>query len=199
MLALVALAHSDDPTATDRILAAAREVFARDGLEASLGDVATHAGVGVGSIYRRFESKDDLIQELADQRFSTIIARMTAALDSPDPWDAFSAEFRRSVAEYTTDRGFRELVISGATGTLGWSRGREPEGLARAMQKWSTEIEAVIARLIGRAQDAGELRADVTGSVILQLSIALQSISGLVRSSDHEKAIDIVLDGLRAR
>ena len=190
---------ADDPNATDRILNSAREVFARDGLSASLGDVAAHAGVGVGSIYRRFESKDELIQELADQRFSIIVARMSAALDSPDPWEAFSTEFRRSVDEYSSDRGFRELVISGATGTLGWARGREPEGLASTMRKWGDEIEGVIGRLIGRAQEAGELRSDVNGSVILQLSIALQSISGLVASSEHRKAIDIVLDGLRAR
>jgi hypothetical protein len=82
---------------------------------------------------------------------------------------------------------------------LGWARGREPDGLARTMRRWGEEIEELIRILIHRAQDAGELRHDVTGSVILQLSIALQSISGLVGSSEHRKAIDIVLDGLRSR
>ncbi len=183
--------------ATERILRAAREVFATEGLDASLGDVARHAGVGVGSIYRRFGNKDDLIQELAERRFRSLVERMSAELDADDPWEAFSAEFRRSVAEYATDRGFRELVIGGVTGSLGWARGSEPDRLRAAMAKWGAEMESVIGRLIQRAQEAGTLREDVTGSVILELSIALQSIGGLGDGRDHEKAISIVLDGLR--
>ncbi|MCU1527992.1 MAG: hypothetical protein JWP75_1755 [Frondihabitans sp.] len=184
-------------TPTERILSAAQHVFAAEGLTASLGDIARHAGLGVASIYRRFGNKDDLIQELADRRFSVLVQRMSLALDANDPWDAFSTEFRRSITEYSSDRGFRELVLGAVTGSFGWARGSDPDRLELAMHGWSVAMEEVIDRLIGRAQEVGALRSDVTGSVILQLSIALQSVAGLTDSADHEKAISIVLDGLR--
>jgi AcrR family transcriptional regulator len=190
-----------DPAAnpTERILIAAREVFAAEGLSAQLETIARRAGVGVGSIYRRFGNKNDLIQQLAETHFAELVDRMSSALEDPDPWEAFSAEFRRSVAEYASDRGFRELVIGSVTGSLGWARGSEPQRLEEAMRRWSAEVEGVIDRLIGRARDAGSLRADAPGSVILLLSMALQSVSGLGSEADREKAITIVLDGLRSR
>jgi AcrR family transcriptional regulator len=183
---------------TDRILIAAREVFATEGLGAQLETIARRADVGVGSIYRRFGNKNDLIQDLAESRFAELVARMSSALDAPDPWEAFSTEFRRSIAEYASDRGFRELVVASVTGSLGWARGSRPARLEAAMQRWSIEIEDVIDRLIGRAREGGSLRPDATGSVILLLSMALQSVAGLGDPGDREKAISIVLDGLRA-
>lgn len=186
-----------DPT--ERILDAARAVFATEGLDAQLETVAKRAGVGIGSIYRRFGNKNDLIQELAGRRFAELVARMTSALDDSDPWDAFAAEFRRSVAEYASDRGFRELVIGSVTGSLGWARGSSPERLQAAMLQWSSEVEVVINHLIARAQAVGTLRSDVTGPDILHLSMALQSVAGLGDGSEHDRAISIVLDGLRTR
>jgi AcrR family transcriptional regulator len=186
-----------DPT--ERILAAAREVFATEGLDAQLETIARRANVGVGSIYRRFGNKNDLIQELAERHFAELVTRMSSALEAADPWEAFAAEFRRSVAEYATDRGFRELVIGSVTGSLGWARGTRPEALEAAMRRWSTEVEGVIDRLIGRAREAGALRPDATGAVIRHLSLALQSVAGLGDDGEHDTAISIVLDGLRAR
>ena len=183
-----------DPTA--RILAAAREVFAAEGLDAQLDTIARRAGVGVASIYRRFGNKNDLIQEVAARHFTEILARMSAALDAPDPWEAFSLEFRRSVAEYSSDRGFRELVTGSVTGSFGWARGSEPDDLQAAMRGWSIEMEQVIDGLIGRAKAAGALRADATGSLILRLSMALQSVAGFGDPAEHEEAISLVLDGL---
>ncbi len=185
--------------ARDRILEAARAVFAVEGLDAQLGTIARRAGVGVGSIYRRFGNKDDLIQEVASRHFAELAGRMSAALDADDPWEAFSLEFRRSVAEYANDRGFRELVVGGASGTLGWARGSRPEKLEAAMQGWSTTMEQVIDRLIGRAHASGDLRRDATGPVILRLSLALQSVAGFGSPDEQDRAISIVLDGLRAR
>ena len=184
---------------SERILDAAREVFASEGLDAGLETVARRAGVGVGSIYRRYGNKNDLIQVLAEERFSGLVTRMSSTLDDPDPWEAFASEFRRSVAEYASDRGFRELVIGSVTGSLGWARGSEPDKLQAAILRWSGEIEAVIDQVIGRAHDAGSLRADAGGSVILLLSMALQSVAGLGDSAGHDLAITIVLDGLRAQ
>jgi AcrR family transcriptional regulator len=193
------LASEPASDARERILDAAREVFAADGLDAHLGSIAAKAGVGVASIYRRFGNKNDLIQEVAARHFEAILARMSVAATADDPWEAFSLEFRKSVAEYASDRGFRELVLGSVTGSFGWARGSRPEKLETAMRDWSAQMEKVIDRLIGRASAAGDLRADATGPVILRLSMALQSVAGFGESDDHDKAISIVLDGLRAR
>jgi AcrR family transcriptional regulator len=187
------------PDATDRILSAAREVFAVEGLDAGLESIARAAGVGVGSIYRRFGNKNDLIQEVAGTHFREIVTRMSSAVEDDDPWEAFSAEFRRSVAEYSSDRGFRELVLGSVTGSFGWARGSEPERLEAAMRGWSAEMEQVIDRLLDRAQAEGKLRPDATGSIILRLSMALQSVAAFGEPAEQDLAISIVLDGFRVR
>ena len=174
-------------------------MFARDGLGASLGDVAQEAGVGVASIYRRFDNKNDLIQALLERRFPPIVERMTRGLTSDDPWGVFVDEFRQSAREYASDRGFRELVIGAVTGSFGWARGSEPDRLRDSLTHWTGQVESVIGQLIRRAQDAGALRSDVTGSVILQLSLAMQSIAGFGSDEDYDSALTVVIDGLRAR
>jgi AcrR family transcriptional regulator len=191
--------ETDADGTRERILEAARTVFAAEGLDAQLGAIARAAEVGVGSIYRRVGNKNDLIQEVASRHFATVVDRMSQALDAEDPWQAFSLEFRRSVAEYATDRGFRELVLGSVTGSFGWARGSQPEQLEAAMRSWNSRMEVVIDRLIGRAHESGDLRRDVTGPVILRLSLALQSVAGFGSTVEQDEAISIVLEGLRAR
>src|ERR1700694_3164569 len=70
-----------------RILQAAREVFADRGLDASLDQIAAHAGVGVGTVYRRFPDKDALIDALFEERIGEIAAAAQRALSAPDPWE----------------------------------------------------------------------------------------------------------------
>ena len=191
--------ETDADGTRERILEAARTVFAAEGLDAQLGAIARAAGVGVGSIYRRVGNKNDLIQEVASRHFATVVDRMSQALDAEDPWEAFSLEFRRSVAEYATDRGFRELVLGSVTGSFGWARGSQPEQLEAAMRSWNSQMEVVIDRLIGRAHESGDLRREATGPVILRLSLALQSVAGFGSTVEQDEAISIVLDGLRVR
>ncbi len=189
----------DPVDSRERILSAARAVFAADGLDAQLETIAKAARVGVGTIYRRVGNKNDLIQEIAERHFGELVTRMSLALDDDDPWGAFSLEFRRSVAEYSTDRGFRELVLGSVNGSFGWARGSRPEHLEAAMRSWSATMEKVIDRLIARAHESGDLRADATGPLILRLSLALQSVAGFGDEAEQYRAISVVLDGLRAR
>ena len=69
-----------------RIIDAAREVFAERGLGVSLDDIARHAGVGVGTVYRRFPDKEQLIDALFDERLDAIAARAESATEIADPW-----------------------------------------------------------------------------------------------------------------
>src|ERR1051325_8125083 len=69
-----------------RILEAASEVFNERGLEVSLDEIARHAGVGVGTVYRRFRSKEELVEALFMDRLDTVAAVADEALSTPDPW-----------------------------------------------------------------------------------------------------------------
>src|SRR6266511_4065497 len=130
-----------------RILDAARELFAERGLGVTLNDIAHHAGVGVGTVYRRFPDKAPLIDALFEQRLEEFVDLMNAALDDPDPWQGFAGFLERALELQAADRGLRELVL-GAPG------GHERVAQLRA------QLYPLGARLVQRAREAGQLRAD---------------------------------------
>ena len=92
-----------------RILDAARELFAERGLEPSLNDVAHHAGVGVGTVYRRFASKEELLETLFEESLHELTNLAEIALQQPDSWDALAWYVERMCALTATDRGLREI------------------------------------------------------------------------------------------
>jgi AcrR family transcriptional regulator len=171
-----------------RILEAARELFAERGLGVTLNDIAHHAGVGVGTVYRRFPDKAQLIDALFEQRFEEFVELMNAALDDPDPWQGFAGFLERALELQAADRGLRELVL-GAPG------GRERVAQLRA------QLYPLGERLVQGAREAGHLRADCE----TQDTAILQLMLGVVIDAAHDVApqlwrryLDIVLQGLRA-
>src|SRR6516165_3412312 len=92
-----------------RILDAARELFAERGLGVTLNDIAHHAGVGVGTVYRRFPDKKQLIDDLFEQRIQDLVGFMEAAVADPDPWHGLTQFLERALELQASDRGVREL------------------------------------------------------------------------------------------
>src|SRR5437868_10290574 len=86
-----------------RLISAARELFAERGLDATLDDVAHHAGVGVGTAYRRFPNKDALIDALFEERIDELAAAARAALGAPTGWDGLVAFLERSLGLQASD------------------------------------------------------------------------------------------------
>src|SRR6188768_1525257 len=86
--------RSDAERNRQRILQAAEEVFAARGLDASLDDIAAAAGVGVGTVYRRFPDKDALIDALFEDKIRRVHALAEAGLTEPDPWEALAGFMR---------------------------------------------------------------------------------------------------------
>src|SRR6266516_2996619 len=171
-----------------RILEAARELFAQRGLGVTLNDIAHHAGVGVGTVYRRFPDKARLIDELFEQRLEEFVELMQAALDDPDPWQGFAAFLERALELQAADRGLRELIL-GAPG------GHERVARLRA------QLYPLGERLVQRAREAGQLRADCEAEDIAILQLML----GLVIDAAQDVApelwrryLGIVFQGLRA-
>src|SRR5918911_1074262 len=131
-----------------RILEAADEVFAERGLDVSLDEIAAAAGVGVGTVYRRFPDKDALIDALFESKIQEAaqLAREASAIE--DPWEAFATFMRGMCAMNAEDRGFKEALLSR-------DRGRERVAAAR-------ETMAPIAiGLLERAKEAGAVRDDL--------------------------------------
>ena len=170
-----------------RLLAAAREVFRDRGVAATLNDVAHQAGLGVGTAYRHFANKEELIDALFDDMVETIDGYLREAAAQPDAWLGLTKALEKTCEVQAFDRGLREVM-------LGTGRGPERQ---RQMRE---RVEPTVGALVIRAQQQGTLRADIVPAdfPILQLMV------GAV--SDHtgqpglwRRYLAIVIDGLRTR
>lgn len=130
-----------------RILDAAADLFAKRGLDVTLNDIAHHADVGVGTVYRRFPDKEVLIDALFEQRFGEMLVLAEEALEDPDAWRGLTWFIERSLELQARDKGLKQLLL----GT--------PQGCARVSGARERMIPIVTA-LITRAREAGQLRED---------------------------------------
>ena len=171
-----------------RILEAARVVFAERGLSGSHDDIAHAAGVGVGTVYRRFPDKEQLIDALFEERIEEIADVARAAADHPDPWEALVGFLMRTQELQSKDRGLKEIVLGGA-------RGAERAVAARSV------IAPLVVKVLQRAKDAGVVRGDLelTDLPLIQLAV------GTIADSSRDVAPDVwrrmmtlVFDGMRA-
>src|SRR3954470_13534992 len=172
-----------------RILAAAGEVFAECGLGVSLDDIAAAAGVGVGTVYRRFPDKDALIDAVFEDKLARLEAVAREALAVEDPWDAFAGFIRGACRIQAADRGLREALASS-------DRGRERVARAR------DTIGPLVTELLHRGQAAGVVRADLAEHDIPLLNFAVGFVAdttGDVAPDYWERTLTVILDGLRAR
>jgi AcrR family transcriptional regulator len=172
-----------------RILEAAQELFAERGQAVTLNEIARHAGVGVGTVYRRFPDKDELVEGLFEQRIDRLAEILDRALANPDPWRGFVDFFEASLEEQAADRGLQQLML-GAAGAY--------ERIAKARER----LQPLVTRLVERARDAGQLRADFDPPDIGIVQIMLGSVVDLTYALEPElwrRYSAIVLQGLRAR
>ena len=170
-----------------RILAAAATVFAERGLDVSLDDIAAAAGVGVGTVYRRFPDKDALIDALFADKIGDVERLAHECLGMTDPGEAF-ASFLRGVCRLNAeDRGLKEVLLF--------------RGLDRARRARET-IAPLAGRLLERAQAAGAVRADLAPTDIPLMHFAVGFVADRTRevAPDYwERTVTILLDGLAVR
>src|SRR3954468_15807059 len=101
----------------ERILAAAREAFAEDGLDVGLHQIAKRAGVGVGTVYRRFPEKDQLVEALFEDRIDEVLGIAEAALAEDDAWTGLEHYLYRTCELQVADHGLHQLVFAGDKGS----------------------------------------------------------------------------------
>jgi AcrR family transcriptional regulator len=171
-----------------RIVAAAKVVFSERGLEATLDDIAHYAGLGVGTVYRRFPSKEHLVEALFVAKFEEINELAEKALAVPDAWEGF-VQFAWKTAElHTADRGLREVMLSTTFGQ---------DKVALAREKMIPNC----TRLVERAQAAGQLRADLKPTDLPLLHLMIGSVADYaheVQPGLWRRYLCVLLDGLRA-
>ncbi|GAA4912249.1 TetR/AcrR family transcriptional regulator [Streptomyces coeruleoprunus] len=207
----------------EHVLRAAREVFGELGYGAPMEDVARRARVGVGTVYRRFPSKDVLVRRIAEEETARLTEQARAALGQEDePWSALSRFLRTSVAS-----GAGRLLppqvlhvgvdVEAAPEAPGEVRVPQQRGLPgqpelrvvapRAVQAAEldsagvSELLDVVGQLVNRAREAGELRRDVTvADVLLVIATAAPSLPDAAQqSAASARLLDILLEGLRSR
>ena len=167
----------------ERILEAARVVFAEQGGEAQIDDIARAAHVGVGTVYRHFPHKDALLGELVNQKFRGFADNAERALEVEDPWEAFAGLLRTNAEFCAGDVGVQQAL---ARGPAAW------EFAATELDR----LRETTSRLIARAQEAGVMRPDFVVDDIAMLMCGLSSTMG-VPGYDWRRHLEILLSGLR--
>ncbi|OMC36041.1 transcriptional regulator [Mycolicibacterium fortuitum] len=170
-----------------RVLTAARELFAVKGLEATLNDVARHANVGVGTVYRRFATKEELIEAIFVDGMEQLTALAETALQQEDSWAGF-AWYVESMCEITaTDRGLREIAFSKAYGG----------DRVKACQE---RLVPVLTKLVERAQGDGHLRPEVSSTDMPLFGLLSGTVSEFAGNVDPElwrRYVSLLLEGMR--
>jgi AcrR family transcriptional regulator len=168
-----------------RVLDAARAEFSERGLDAQMEDVAERAGVGVGTVYRHFETKEALLEALLALRFEAALVATHDALEREDAWQAISELLERHAEVWAGDRLF--AVMSGDPRTV------------PSVRPILDQLLACWAQLIARATAQGTLRADFgvedVGPMMCGLAHAALYFPD---ESDRRRYLRILLDGLRA-
>jgi len=171
-----------------RILEAAGHLMAEHGLTIPLEDIAADAGVGIGTLYRRFPHRDDLVEALFEDRLAAYVADLETAVAMPDGWDALVWCVGRSATRQLADRALSELIEH----SLG-------PGPIRQLRE---QVLPLVERLVDHARASGRLRPDFTVSDLVLVQRMLVSV-GTTTAPESDTAwrryLTILLDGMVTR
>ena len=171
-----------------RVLDGARVLFAERGLEATLNDVAHHANVGVGTVYRRFATKEELLEAIFEESIEQVAGIAELASRQEDSWDGLVYFVEQSCELTATDRGLREMLYSKAYGGYRVERAR-------------VRLDPLVCALVERARRDGYLRPEVTPSdmpIVSLLAGAVVEWAGHVEPQLWRRYVALLLEGMRA-
>ena len=166
-----------------RLIDAAAEVFAARGLDATLDDIARHAGVNVATAYRHFANKHELAQEFLQQCVDRAVAIAEEAAAEPDPWLGLTHFLERSLDMIASNRALVDVL----------KRTYGSEHFCQLLQRMIVALDQLLAR--GRA--AGVVRADVTSTDLAAILEMLSAVTGRGVPGLPHRYIGLVLAGLR--
>ena len=171
----------------DRILAAARAAFAAGGVDVPVEEIAERAGVGMGTLYRRFPTKHDLVEAVIEESLDAFVVAAEDGLAEHDPWTGFSGFVERVLELHVENRALREVLA-------GTEHGHARDAVRR-------RVRPLVRRLIERAHADGSLRLDFTPEDMPLVFMTGGRVLEATRSVAPDlwrRYLGLLLDGLRA-
>ena len=170
-----------------RLMVAAREVFRDRGLTATLDDVARHAGLGVGTAYRHFANKEELVDAVFDDMIDQVEASAREAAADPDPWRGLASSLEKVCELQAHDRGLREVML----------------GTGKAAQRHAVvdrRIKPLVDPLIARAKEQGTLRPDMEHLDLPMIQLMVAAVTDQTGEPDlWRRYLRLLLDGMRTQ
>jgi len=168
----------------DRLVAAARDVFAKEGGGASMEAIAREAGVGVGTLYRHFPQRIDVVEAVYRDDVDQLVATADEVIAELEPWPAV-VSFLEAFLRYA--QGKRTFLNE-----LHEAFDKHPDLKLRSKER----IDDAMDRIVRRAQDAGAIRTDVNGAELMQL-VSPMCINAALSKEQSSRLLTMILDGLR--
>jgi AcrR family transcriptional regulator len=169
------------------LIQAAREVFAERGLEASLDDVAHHAGVGVGTAYRHFANKYELAQAIFAEAIDQIVELAGRSAAADDPWAGIVAFLEGTAEAQTADRGLREVIMGV----------HDPDH----MEVVGDRLTDPLRTMVERAKAVGVVRPDIEATdlgIVLLMLCTVADVTADASPDLWRRYLPMMLDGLQA-
>jgi AcrR family transcriptional regulator len=170
------------------LVESAREVFSEQGVEASLEEIARRAGVGIGTLYRHFATREALVEAIFERRIGELVAVAEEAAAEPDGWSGLVRFLERTLELQVGDRVLKDVLM------------RYPPGAGR-LASAREELRELFEHLLERAREQGKLRADFT---LPDLALLFWSFTPLIDATAEvapnawRRHLHLLLDGLRA-
>jgi AcrR family transcriptional regulator len=170
-----------------RLVAAAQKLFASEGIDVTVEEITRAAGVGMGTLYRHFPTKDDLVDAALESALDTYVDLARQALGEPDGWIGLTAFLEQALALYAANRCLMEVI---QTTEHGSNRARATRRLIRPL----------VHQLVERAQVQGTLRRDVTAEdvpVVFWATSRIIETTESIAPGHWRRHLQLLLDGLR--
>ena len=171
----------------EQILATARTLFARDGLDVSVEEITTQAGLGVGTLYRHFPTRDDLVEAVLEEALQGYVDLAAQAATDENAWTGFTTFLQQALNLHATNRGLRDALATSDHG----------RALAQATR---ARIRPTLTSLVERAQAEGTLRPDFRPE---DVTVIFWAVARIIDAADGtapnlwRRYLSLLLDGLR--
>lgn len=180
--------RSDARRNRERLVASARELFATEGVDVSVEEITHHAGLGMGTLYRHFPTKEELIDAVLEETFGEIVRLAEQAAAAEDAWLGFTSFVEGALELHAQHRGVKDIIASREHG-------------ARRADAMRARIRPLLRTLIANAQEQGTLRADFAPEdlplVFWSAGRVIETTAGVAPES-WRRYLAFLLDGLRA-
>jgi AcrR family transcriptional regulator len=179
--------RSDARRNRERLVASARELFAAEGVDVPVEEITRHAGVGMGTLYRHFPTKEELIDAVLEGAFAEVVDAAERAVADDDAWRGFTGFLEYVLARHASNRGLKDVLAS-------QKHGRDRAEAMRA------RVRPLMRQLIERAQAQGTLRSDFSAAdlpLVFWTGDRVIEATATVAPDYWRRYLGLLLDGLR--